>query len=155
MMEESSRDGQHLVISCTFLLNNASVRIFPLVDTGATNYPFLDYEFATLHSIATPPQVTHRSIEVIDGRHIDSGDVSHRNCLGLHINAREETHLASNTKPRYSALVLGIPWLQAHNVSISFAHNTSTFDSAYFHDHCLPTRTTPTMATGISTPLPA
>lgn len=115
---------------------------------------FFDQEFANLHSIPTFPVVTPRAIRIIDRRPIDSGDVTHRTYLGLHTNSHRKRVRAFITKQGYYRLLLWIRWPEAHNAFISFAQNTLTFDYAYYHYHCSPTRSTPAIATGISSLLP-
>jgi hypothetical protein len=40
------------------------------------------------------------------------------------------------TKLGHYPIVLGIPWLQLHDVAIRFASNTVTFESQYCITHC-------------------
>lgn len=83
---KSSMDGMHLVISCTLSNEITSLRTFALVATSTTGISFIDKNFASLHSLTLEPLGTPRQIEVIDGRFIDLGAVTHVAKLGLYIN---------------------------------------------------------------------
>lgn len=67
------------------------------------------------------------------------------------IDKHTETLPLFVTKLGHYPVVLGIPWLRHHDVSISFAKNTVSFDSDYCLTHCAPTAAT---TKGISIPPP-
>lgn len=51
-------------------------------------------------------------------------------------------------------MVLGIPWMQLHDVAIRFASNVLTFGSPYCLSNCNVKPAVPVAAEGISIPLP-
>jgi hypothetical protein len=70
----------------------------------------------------------------------------------LEINGHKEKSPFFITKLGHYPVVLGIPWMQHHDVAIQFASNTLTFNSPRCRQKCLPT-TTPVTTKG-SPPLP-
>src|SRR5258706_3814548 len=79
---------------------------------------------------------TKRELEVIDGRLIKSGNITHMTKVNLFINGHEERLPAFITHLGHYPLVLGKPWLKRHDVSIRFATDTIIFDSAYCLNNC-------------------
>lgn len=142
-----------MVISCTVLWNNVSIRTFALVDTGATGFAFIAKDFVRLHSLPLQALKDPRIIEIIDRRPIDSGAVTHIVRLGLNIHGHEEEVPFFVTSLEHYPLVLGIPWMQLHDVAILFSSNSLTFGSQYCQTHCSPHPATAVVAEGISIPL--
>jgi hypothetical protein len=68
---------------------------------------------------------------VIDGWKISSGDITHLAEAQLHIQEHRERLPMFVTKLGHYPLVLGIPWLKLHDVTIHFASNLITFGSQY------------------------
>ena len=48
---EGSKEGKHLVITCTLILNNEEIPTHALIDCGATGIAFIDQDFACHHQI--------------------------------------------------------------------------------------------------------
>ena len=103
-------DGRHLVVSITLSFNGKSIVTPAFIDCGATGIAFIDKDFVSTHSIPTSPLKTPRSIEVIDGRPISSGDVTEIAFLATSIQDHVEMLPLFVTKLQYP-VVLGIPWL--------------------------------------------
>jgi hypothetical protein len=76
-IEEGSMDGNHLIITCTLSLNNKEIPTHALIDCGAMGYTFIDQDFTDYHQLSPCPLKTPRALEVIDGRKISSGDITH------------------------------------------------------------------------------
>jgi hypothetical protein len=76
-IEEGSMDGNHLVVTCTLSLNNKAIPTHALIDCGATGYVFIDQDFTDHHQLSPCPLKTPCALEVIDGRKISSGDITH------------------------------------------------------------------------------
>ena len=128
-----SLEGQHLVITCTITTESLPISTVALIDCGATGFAFIDESFAQRHNLPLQRLSTERNLEVIDGRPIDSGPITHVAKFPLNIHGHKEDMYAFVTKLGHYPLVLGIPWLRFHDVAIRFASNDITFDS----DHCL------------------
>ena len=109
-LKEEELEGNHLVISCTINKNSPNnIPTHALIDCGATGYAFVDDEFARYHSLPRYRLKTERELEVIDGRPIKSGNITHMTKISLSINYHEERLLAFITHLGYYPLMLGKP----------------------------------------------
>jgi hypothetical protein len=95
-------------------------QVSALVDFGTTS-SFIDQTFVTQHNIPVVKKSTPVSIEVIDGRTIASGAITHETtplelCIGKHT---EKIVLNIISTPHHP-IILGIPWLEAHNPIIDW-----------------------------------
>lgn len=147
-------NGNHLVISSTVLFKNVSIRTFALVDTGATGFPLVDKNLTRLYSLPLQTIKYPRTMELIDSHPIDSGAVTHVPRLGLNINAHKEEAILFVTGLGHDPLVLGIAWMQLHEVAIRFASNSLTFASKHCQSHAALHPATSLVGEGISIPLP-
>lgn len=147
-MEESSTNAKHLLTSCILLINNVSIRIFALVVTGATAFAFINKDFTSLDSLPLQLLKEPRHFEVIDGRPMDSGAVTHIARLGLNIHGHEEDDPLFVTSLGHYPVVLGIPWMQVHNIAIRFGSNSLNFGSPYCPSPCTSPPATPVVAEG-------
>ena len=131
-------DGNHFVVNCTLTVGTRSIPTFALIDCGATGLAFIDIDFMRQHSLPTTLLSTPRTLEVIDGRPISSGAITHRCQLGIQIGTHLEGLPMFVTTLGHYPLVLGIPWLRRHDVALHFATNRLSFGSEYCLHHCLP-----------------
>jgi predicted aspartyl protease len=129
-------DGNHLVVMCTLSFDSKEIPTHALIDCGATGYPFIDQDFANHHHLPLRPLETPRALEVIDGRKISSGDITHIAEGYLSIQEHREKLPMFVTKLGHYPIVLGIPCLKQHDVAIRFASNLVTFGSQYCLAHC-------------------
>ena len=74
---EIELDEQHIVIACTLSFGDTHIQTRALIDCGASDFSFVDDEFARRHRIPLTPLPEPRPLEVIDGRPIASGDITH------------------------------------------------------------------------------
>ena len=77
-VEERELEGDHLVVACQ-LASDASkvIPTYALIDNGATGFAFMDEDFAHCHHFPLIPLKTPRALEVIDGRTIAFGMITH------------------------------------------------------------------------------
>ena len=122
-----------------------------MLDTGATGLAFVDEDFVRQHDIPLAPLKQPRQLEVIDGRPISSGDITHMAVAQMSIHEHAETLPMFVTRLGHYPLVLGIPWMDLHDVGIRFASRTVAFGSQYCLNHCTHRVTT---VQGISMDLP-
>jgi predicted aspartyl protease len=134
--EEGSMDGKHLIMTCTLSLNGKEIPTHALIDCGAMGYALIDQDFAYRHELPLCPLKIPRTLEVIDGRKISSGDITHLAEVHLSIHEHYEKLPMFITKLGHYLIVLGIPWLKQHNITIHFALNLITFGSQYCLAHC-------------------
>ena len=152
-MSEKEMEGKHLVVSCTLASNNSSFPSITLVDSGATGFGFIDGNFVRHQSIPQSPLTNPRSLEVIDGRPINSGIITHYVEIPMRIGTHEEKARLFVTQLGHYPIVLGIPWLRRHHVKTDWKANTLTFDSTFCLQKCNSDHT-PCTQQGISSPLP-
>ena len=150
---EIELDGQHIVIACTLSFGDAHIQTRALIDCGASGFSFVDDEFTRRHRIPLTLLPEPRPLEVIDGRPIASGDITHLATATLAIQDHQEELPLFVTKLGHYPVVLGIPWLRHHDVVIRWATDQLTFDSDQCLSNCLPPdRTTPLTVHGMEAP---
>jgi hypothetical protein len=96
----------------------------------------MDQDFAHHHQIPLQQLKEKRQVEVIDGRPIESGDITHIAIVRMNIQEHKEQLPMFITKLGHYSIVLGIPWLRLHDVAVRFASNTITFGLQYCITHC-------------------
>ena len=86
---------------------------------------------------------------MIDGRPISGGDISHLVKVPRQIGIHLEEPTAFITTLGHYKLVLGIPWMRCHDVTIDFATNSLDFKSEFCN------RTCPIAPTTVTSTIPA
>jgi len=124
-----SMEGKHLVITCLLIVNNQEISTHALIDCGATGIVFMDQDFARHHQIQLQELMEEKKVEVMDGKHIESGDITHIAQVGMNIQEYMEHLPMFITKLGHYPVVLRIPWLWLHDVAVCFTSNTVTFGS--------------------------
>ena len=84
-------DGHHLIIKCTIEDPPRRLDTHSLIDCGASGFAFIDKDFAQQHNFPLHSLRDPRRLEVIDGRPIDSGDITHVAKVGLDINGHRRS----------------------------------------------------------------
>ena len=131
-----SMAGKHLVITCTLTVMNQEISTHVRFDRRATGIAFMHQDFAHHHLIALQGVKEERHVEVIDGRPIESGDITHIATVGMMIQDHKAQLPMFVTKLGYYPILVGITWLRLHDVAVWFASNTVTFVSQYCTTHC-------------------
>ena len=98
-----------------------------LTDTGATGFAFIDENFVRQHKFPRYRLNPPRDLGVIDGRPIESGQITHLTKISCQMQDHTEMLLAFITKLGHFSLVLGIPWLRRHAVVTNFVSNSVRF----------------------------
>ena len=137
-------EQNHIVVNARLGTNPAYEPT--LCDTGATGFAFIDAGYSQLHNLPRYQLDVPRSVDVINGRPIVSGDITHAVKLPLTIGNHEEEITPFVTTLGHHTLVLGVPWMRKHDIKIDFAHNTVEFNSEFCAQHCL---TSPTKVTSM------
>ena len=106
--EEFKLDGNHIVVKCS-LRKHSPIIERALCDTGATGYAFIDENFGRQHNLPRYELRPPRPLNVIDGRLIASGDVTHMVKVFVKIGNHEEELPAFITTLGHYKLGLGIP----------------------------------------------
>jgi hypothetical protein len=102
-----------------------------LVDSGATS-SFIDQTFVIQHNIPAIKKSTPVPVEVIDGRTITSGAITHETTpLELYIGKHTEKIVLNIISTPHHPIILGLPWLEAHNPIIDWRSRTLTFSAQW------------------------
>jgi hypothetical protein len=108
---EGSMEGKHLVITCSLTMNNQEIPTHALIDCGATCIVLMYQDFARHHQIPLQELKEKKQVEVIDGRSIESGDITHMAKVDMQIQEHKEQLPMFITKLQHYPIVLGMPWL--------------------------------------------
>ena len=106
---ENKLDGHHLIVKCKLVDSHRKLDSHALVDCGASGFSFVDRDFVRQRNLPLSLLKNPQCLEVIDGRPIDLGDITHIVKIGLNINGHFENLSAYVTKLGHYPLVLGIP----------------------------------------------
>ncbi|KAI2661335.1 Transposon Tf2-6 polyprotein [Labeo rohita] len=131
-------------ISVTLECGDTIIKTTALIDSGAAGN-FIDADFVANNHLPTLSCSPHVSVAALDGRPLGSGRIHHTtDDLTLHIDPshRETIRFFIISSPR-SPVILGYPWLNQHEPSISWADRTITRWSSHCHQHCQRTQVTP------------
>jgi len=111
----------------SLLLGIQKLQTDALLDSGASAC-FLDEEFAKLHkfSLVKKPKPVH--VEVIDGRPLSSGDVTHETKpLKVRLENHESSIVFNIIKTPSCPVILGLSWLDKYNPLIDWRLRKVTF----------------------------
>ena len=124
--EESRLDGNRIVLKCCLRKHNSIIET-ALCDTGATGNASMDENFARQYNLPKYELRTPGPLDVIDGRPIASGDVTHMVEVFVKIGNHEEQLPAFLTIFKHYKLVRRIPWMGDHDVKLDFTENSLNF----------------------------
>ncbi len=95
-------------------------QVSTLVDSGTTS-SFIDQTFVAQHNIPVVKKSTPIPVEVIDGRTIASNEITHETtALELCIYKHTEKIVLNIISTPHHLIILGLPWLEAHNPIIDW-----------------------------------
>jgi len=101
------------------------------IDCGATGIASIHQEFAS-HPQIPLQELKHKwQLEDIDRRPIESGDITHLGKVSMTVQDHQEQIPMSLTELRHCCVVLGILWLDLHDVKVEFSLNTVSFGSQF------------------------
>jgi hypothetical protein len=104
-------------------------QVSTLVDSDATS-SFIDQTFVTQHNIPVVKKSTPVLVEVIDGRTIAFGAITHETTpLELYIGKHTEKIVVNIISTPHHPIILGLPWQEAHNPIIDWRSRTLTFSA--------------------------
>ena len=124
-------------MSLVVSIGTIRIKTYALIDCGASGFAFVDSSFAHYYRIPLAPMKKPRILELADGRPVSSGKLTQLARLNLDIASHSEPANLLVTSLGHYPIVLGIKWLQIHDVSIRWAMNSLTFNSPYCRQHCL------------------
>jgi len=113
----------HLVLPCVLSNKSNKISSKALIDTGASGFAFIDADFVSHNKLPQIPLDSPQKLEVIDGRPISSGHITHTSYMDLSINGHSEMASFYITKLGRYPIILGLPWMQHYDVAIKFGQN--------------------------------
>ena len=117
-------------------MNDQEIPSNALIDCRGMGIAFMDQDFARQHQIPLQVLKEKIAVKVIDGRPIESGDITHVAKIGMKVHHHQEQRPRFVTKLGQYLIVLGIPWLGLHHVAVQFASNTVSCVSQHCTTHC-------------------
>jgi len=121
----------HLVLSCVLSYKNNTICSKASIDTGASGFAFIDADFVSHNKLLQIPLQPPRHLEVIDGRRVSSGHITHTTSLDLVIDSLAEKANFYVTKLGRYPIILGLPSMQYHDITIKFGLNRVQFKSPF------------------------
>ena len=108
-VKEESLDENYIVISTEIQNESSLISTHTLVDCGATDFAFIDEGFAHGHDFPLFKLKKPCCLEVIDGRAIECGLITHITKLRMTIAGHQEKIPLFVTKLGHYCIVLGLP----------------------------------------------
>jgi predicted aspartyl protease len=136
-LKEEDMEGNHFVAKCNLLNKTNTIETCALVDTGATGYAFANEEFVSQHNIPRYQLRSPRTLEVIDGRTIESGEIREYIKIPMDMGGHKEEVCAFITQLGQYSMVLGIPWMRTHGVNLDFGKEILTFGAHQCQQKCM------------------
>lgn len=87
---EGLMEVRHLVITCILTMNNQEIPTQMLIHSGTTHIAFMDQNFACHHQIRIQQLKQKKQVEVINGKPIKSGYISHIANVGIKTHDHKE-----------------------------------------------------------------
>lgn len=132
-----SANSTHIALPLSLQLQEGTIMINAIIDSGACSC-FIDSNFASQHNIPLRTKTHGLAVFLADGSRIRSGQVT-QETLPLPASTssqhKELLVLDAISSPMFP-IILGIPWLQAHNPYIHWTSGKVKFSSSYCHEHC-------------------
>jgi hypothetical protein len=117
---ESLMESKHLVVKCSLKIGDRIIDTHALIDCGALGISFVDKDFVRYYQLQEKELRESRELKVIHGRPITSGTITTMAKLNIGIRSHQEQLPAFVTKFEHYLIVLGLPWLQLHDVTVKF-----------------------------------
>jgi Retroviral aspartyl protease len=133
----SIKPEDHFVINVQLRISpHQVVSTTALVDSGATSN-FISASFVQENNLSLEQKKIPVPVNVIDGRPISSGHITHHTSVILQAGPHLETIQFDVTCLGESPVILGIPWLRTHNPHLNWKRNTIEFNSDYCSKTCI------------------
>src|SRR5258708_38276010 len=106
--KNKSPQARHIEITCEVGQANNKVQTKAMIDSGTTSC-FIDKDFCRNMGFTLTQKKKPITVEVIDGREISSGAITHEARLRLITADRTEEAIFDVTRLGHNSLVLGLP----------------------------------------------
>ncbi len=134
----TSNSASSLEIAVTLEINGRVLETVALIDSGAAGN-FIDGSFAKSNNIPLVACNSHLAVAALDGRPLGSGSIQFTTAdlqLSTGLLHTEIICLFVFQSPQ-NPIILGLPWLEQHNPSISWAKKQITQWSDFCLQNCL------------------
>jgi hypothetical protein len=128
-------ETKHLVVKFWLKIEDKIIDTHTFINCRDNRIAFIDKDIVHHDQFKEQELNKLRELEVIDGRHIESGTITTMAKLNLGIRGRHKQLPAFITKLGNYPIVLGLPWLQLHDVTIRFQKKRIGFESSYYQQH--------------------
>ena len=129
----------HLILPISLQVAEEKIQLTAIVDSGACSC-FLDCTLA--RKLGVPLQIKEQQLQVFlaDGSLPSSGPVTRETypVLTTTNSGHQELLRFDVLSSPLFPVILGLPWLQAHNPQIDWVKKRISFSSKYCLDHCFP-----------------
>lgn len=115
--------------------NNLYVKSKLLVDTGASGRAFVDRRFVKLHKL--PTMALHNPIKLRLADDNYAPNISHAAQVMVNLHGHVESLWCLITELGQFAVILGMPWVQEHDIRIEGGKRSIEFHSDHCMEHCL------------------
>ena len=134
--EELEED--HFTAPVILAFETSEIKTNALIDCGGTGYAFMDESFAQMHNFPLIPLKKPRELQVVDGRPISSGSITHLAFASMTLGQHHENYVPFfvTTLGHYS-VVLGVPWMRKHQVQFNYTDGSLIFPAAHCKEICL------------------
>ncbi|KAI2661634.1 Transposon Tf2-6 polyprotein [Labeo rohita] len=126
-------------IPVLLISDGRSIKTTALIDSGAAGN-FIDKDFVRSNQLPTLSCVSPVSVAALDGRPLGSGRIDHTThdlTLRLEPDHQETIRFFIISSPQ-SPIILGFPWLNRHEPTISWAGGIITHWSPHCQQNCTP-----------------
>lgn len=135
-----SKNLNALVLACSLINNNSSIKTCAFIDSGGNGFGFIDSNFVQKNHLRKYLLPIPRTLRVVDGRKSVAGMITHSVKTRLDIGDHSEVAELFITKLGNYPIILGHGWLSRHNPSIDWISNSIRFTSYLCTTICTQTR---------------
>jgi predicted aspartyl protease len=116
--------------------DNSEHNTTALIDCGVSEN-FIDKAYAAANEIPTQRKAIPRRVLTVDGSEVAGGPVTHDAQVGMMINHHEEDIRLHRITIGNAPVILGLPWLKLHNLTIDWRAYRLSFHSDKCVERCL------------------
>ena len=129
--------AQLMVWEVSLKQGKRTIPTYAMTDTRAEGVCFVDKNWATSKGLTLELMKRPMPLLNFNGQEDESATVTHFLVanLRIHDHTERDAFLFVTCLSRYP-IILGIPWLKAHDPEVKFGKGTMTFNSDYCRDNC-------------------
>ena len=136
-IDSTQLENEYMVIKIQLSTTEKTIYTYALIDCGATAFAFIDHDFVKKHHFSALALTRPRSLHLADGTDPKSGKLCQYADLNMSIQTHQERLEFLITKLGHYPVILGIPWLQKHDVTTKWASNLAILNSPFCRKNCL------------------